>query len=113
MIEQILINALAIVGLYSVSREGFLLYSLKLIIEKTPMLKKLEKPLINCALCMSSIWGATYYIYSGNRYVDLVAHILAVAGSIYIISKVTSLLAQATTYLDISKLLKDEDDNNN
>lgn len=103
--ENIIINTLAIAGLYAVSMDGFLLAVLRRFIQGTPIINIISKPLISCALCMSSIWGAMYYLFHGSYWFDFVFHILSVAGAMYILTNVVALVKQATTYLDIKKLL--------
>jgi hypothetical protein len=112
MISGIFINVLAIVGVYAASREGYLLSWLRKLIEQAPILNKMQKPLINCPLCMSSFWGLLYLasLYYCKPLLYLF-HILAVAGVIHLLTKLTSLITQATTYLDLKKLIEDDNDN--
>ena len=104
MIEQILINAFAIIGLYAVSRDGFLLEYGRKFIEWLPVLHWIQKPLITCVLCMSSIWGATYFLFNDLFIVQLIAHVLAVAGFIHFLANFSQLMKEATSYLDLAKL---------
>lgn len=56
--KHLIVNGLMINGLYLVSQEGYILFFLRRFFHKIPLL---NKPLIDCITCMSSIYGVLYF----------------------------------------------------
>lgn len=56
----------------------------------------LSKPLYSCIICMSSIWGGSIYLLSGRFSLDIIPHILTVAGINVLISGIVYLAYERT-----------------
>ena len=67
MIEQILITALFVIGLWYLGEEGELLSFAKSRMIRWAKTKRIAlmicKPLWLCCVCMSSVWGTGFYYY--------------------------------------------------
>lgn len=80
---ELLTNALLIYGVYAVTRDGKLFGFL-------PKGYYLAKPIYDCTVCMSSVWGTIYYLNTHqpqNSFAFVLAvflHCLKLAGFVYL-----------------------------
>lgn len=94
--SHFLVNALVIMGVYNVFREGQLLWPIHNWLinrAKTPKGKEKNKeilmPFIRCFVCMPSIWGSAFYLYMmfelGLSFWGLPVYVLALSGFMYMV----------------------------
>lgn len=74
MIESVISNSLLILGINCLFWPGMLLFKLVKPLSKLPEL--LRKPLFECMICMSSVWGTVFFLHhSHTSVVALLSHI--------------------------------------
>lgn len=61
-ITCIVVNSLCIIGLNFTTWEGELFFKLKLFLNKA-LPRLMRKPLYDCVMCMSSVWGFMGWLY--------------------------------------------------
>jgi hypothetical protein len=101
MIEHVVLNAFMIYGLKLAMEPGMILYPVVSPVYKLfdilysknrlrllNLLDKVSKPLFSCVYCMSSVWGFLYWkVQIDSNLLNLILHILCVAGLVYVIAK--------------------------
>ena len=77
-LELILNNSLLIAGVHVLFWPGMILSSLTKYLIRLPLL--VRKPLFECLICMSSIWGTAFFLSLNGLSLKLIPHVLAVCG---------------------------------
>ena len=103
MLESILITAALIIGIHSITRDGFLLGFVERFWKKKPgpfnekesrLRVGISSPISECPLCMSSLWGSLGYLYLVRPEYGIgmiggwLLFVLAVAGIVEIVTSI-------------------------
>lgn len=93
-------NALIILIIYFLFQPGMLLFGFSKVLSRLPWL--LRKPLFECMICMSSVWGITYFLYkqhthtqlflSKTIFLSLAEHVLVLGGIMVILDSAIGFL---------------------
>lgn len=87
MIEAVVANSILILGVHSLFLPSMILFKLVKPLSKLPTF--LRKPLYECLICMSSIWGILFFVAINNISLTsnwsaiskpLILHVLEVCG---------------------------------
>lgn len=95
MTEHLIINALLILGVYTLFASGMLFNSVKLwVFQRFHILEKNRtkylKPVMLCPPCMSSIYGTAYYwvIYTEPSWQEYPIYLLSLLGIMVILTRI-------------------------
>jgi hypothetical protein len=78
MLQQVIFNSLIILGIHALFWPGMILVKFRKYLERMPRFCK--KPLFDCLICMSSVWGVTFFLCFNKLSWHLIPHVLAVCG---------------------------------
>ena len=81
MLQLVILNSLAILGLHICFWEGMIFFKARKHLKRLP--RVIQKPLFDCLMCMSSIWGLTFFLCWNGLSLNVIAmvtHVLAVCG---------------------------------
>ena len=82
-------NALIILGIRYCTLEGEIFG----IIRRVPVIKFISNPIYGCVVCMSSVWGISYWYYAELSY-QPIEYIISLAGLMYAISWIMDFLSR-------------------
>ena len=74
----IIINSLAICGADVSMWQGNIFGPVRIWLNQRVPVKMIKKPLWDCVICMSSVWGFTFYYFTYGLHLWVVPHVLAV-----------------------------------
>lgn len=90
MIKTLFIASFFIIGLYKITRDGYI-WDFMQTWNIRPWIKK---PLFNCPVCMSSVWGTVFFIPLNHSPVffeilfNYITFIVSLAGLTYVLMKI-------------------------
>ena len=80
-----------VMGIHIIFHEPFIFAKWKdWVFNKLPFSPKVRtwifKPLVNCPVCMSSVWGTIFYIYFYNQIdIPYLVYVISLAGLIFVV----------------------------
>lgn len=97
MFNSLVISLICLI-LFQASREGNVLYPLRMLIEVVfqfiPKMEMFHKPFFGCLTCMCSVWGTIYYftIYQGSGIKEYLLLVLIAGAFNFILELLTVLI---------------------
>ena len=94
MTELIIYTAMKIVAIHAMCMEGHVLHRIGIprLLWNAPVL--IKKPLFECMMCMSSVWGITFWYIAGNSILntELISFLLTLSGVMFILDILISFI---------------------